>query len=137
MKLHFIFGSRGMADVRATPDTHDPIRFEVIRNSVTAIADEMSLALQRAAYSTNIKTRLDFSCAIFDGSTRMIAQAFTQPVHLGTLTHFVPRMIAEYGRERLCPGDGIVSNDGHLGGIHLNDVCVMSPVFRDDELIAF
>jgi N-methylhydantoinase B len=118
----------------------DPIRFEVIRNGLTAIADEMSLALQRAAYSTNIKTRLDFSCAIFDAQTRMIAQAFTQPVHLGTLTHFVPRMIELYGRERLKPGDGIVSNDGHLGGIHLNDVCLMSPLFvegGEGEPIAF
>lgn len=115
----------------------DPIRFEVVRNGLTAIADEMSLALQRAAYSTNIKTRLDFSCAIFDRQTRMIAQAFTQPVHLGTLTHFVPRMIELYGRERLRPGDGIVSNDGHLGGIHLNDVCLMSPLFHAGELIAF
>jgi N-methylhydantoinase B len=108
----------------------------VIRNNLAAIADEMSLALQRAAYSTNIKTRLDFSCALFDGQCRMIAQAFTQPVHLGTLTHFVPRMVAEYGRERLRPGDGILSNDGHLGGIHLNDVCLISPLFRDGELTA-
>ena len=115
----------------------DPIQLEVIRNGLTAAADEMALALQRAAYSTNIKTRLDFSCAIFDRSARIIAQSFSQPVHLGSLTHFVPRMIAEYGAERLQPGDGILSNDGHRGGVHLNDVCLVAPVFDAGELVAF
>jgi N-methylhydantoinase B len=115
----------------------DPIKLEVIRNGLTAAADEMALALQRAAYSTNIKTRLDFSCAIFDRSVRIVAQSFSQPVHLGSLPHFVPRIIAEYGAERLRPGDGILSNDGHRGGVHLNDVCLVAPVFHDGELVAF
>src|ERR1700716_4096196 len=94
----------------------DRIRLEVFRNALVAAADEMTLALQRAAYSTNIKTRLDFSCAIFDRDIRLIAQSFTQPVHLGSLVHFVPRIIGAYGRDRLLPGDGLISNDGHLGG---------------------
>ena len=115
----------------------DPIRLEVIRNRLTAIADEMGLALQRTAYSTNIKTRLDFSCAIFDRSLRVIAQSFSQPVHLGSLAHFVPQIISQYGIDRLRPGDGILCNDGHRGGVHLNDVCLVSPVFHDDHLIAF
>ena len=115
----------------------DPIRLEVIRNGLTAIADEMALALQRAAYSTNIKTRLDFSCAIFDASARVIAQSFSQPNHLGSLAHFVPRIIEEYGPERMRPGDGILCNDGHRGGVHLNDVCLVSPVFVEDNLVAF
>lgn len=122
-----------------TSPTHalDPIKLEVIRNGLTAAADEMALALQRAAYSTNIKTRLDFSCAIFDAELRTIAQSFSQPVHLGSLAHFVPRIIAEYGAERLRAGDGILSNDGHRGGVHLNDVCLVAPVFHDGELVAY
>jgi N-methylhydantoinase B len=114
----------------------DPIRLEVIRNSLTAVADEMGLALQRAAYSTNIKTRLDFSCAIFDRDGRAIAQSFSQPVHLGSLAHFVPRILENYGVERLRDGDGIICNDGHLGGVHLNDVCLLSPLFHEGELVA-
>jgi|HigsolmetaAR202D_1030399.scaffolds.fasta_scaffold15938_1 N-methylhydantoinase B len=115
----------------------DPIKIEVIRHGLAAAADEMALALQRAAYSTNIKTRQDFSCAIFDRQARIISQSFSQPVHLGSLTHFVPRILEEYGIDELQPGDGILCNDGHRGGVHLNDVCLVTPVFYEGELVAF
>jgi N-methylhydantoinase B len=113
------------------------IRTEVLRNKLTAVANEMGLALQRTAYSTNIKTRLDFSCAIFDRSLRAVAQSFSQPVHLGSLVHFVPRIISDYGAEGLRPGDGLLCNDGFLGGVHLNDVCLVAPVFDQDALVAY
>jgi len=119
------------------PPAFDRVRLEVFRNALVAAADEMSLALQRAAYSTNIKTRLDFSCAIFDRSARLVAQSFTQPVHLGTMVHLIPRILEIYGRERLQPGDGILCNDGHLGALHLNDVCLLSPIYYQSELVAF
>ena len=109
----------------------------MIRNALTAIADEMGASLRRAAYSTNIKTRLDYSCAIFDPEARMIAQAFTQPVHLGTLRHFVPNLLKVYGAAALGPGDAVVCNDGHLGGIHLNDVCIVAPVFAGQTPIGY
>ena len=64
--------------------TLDPIKLEVIRNGLTAAADEMALALQRAAYSTNIKTRLDFSCAIFDPGEVSARATFDQPNVLAT-----------------------------------------------------
>ena len=69
----------------------DPISFEVIRNALVAATDEMVLALKRSAYSTNIKTRSDFSCAFFDAELRSVAQAFTQPVHLGSMVEQVPQ----------------------------------------------
>jgi N-methylhydantoinase B len=115
----------------------DPVFLEVLRHRLTATADEMCVALQRTAYSTNITTRQDFSCAIFDRAQRVIAQSFSQPVHLGSLVHFVPRIMDAYGVERLEPGDGILCNDGLNGGVHMNDVCLVSPVFYDDELVAF
>ncbi len=71
----------------------DPISFEVIRNALVAATDEMVLALKRSAYSTNIKTRSDFSCAFFDAELRTVAQAFTQPVHLGSMVQQVPHAI--------------------------------------------
>ena len=114
----------------------DPIRLEVIRNSLTAVADEMGLALQRAAYSTNIKTRLDSSCAIFDRDGRAIAQSFSQPVHLGSLAHFVPRILDNYGVERLRDGDGILCKDGYLEDGHLNDVCLLYDLYHESELAA-
>ena len=82
----------------------DPITFEVIRNALVAATDEMVLALKRSAYSTNIKTRSDFSCAFFDAELRSVAQGFAQPVHLGSMVEQVPKAVREYGPERLAPG---------------------------------
>ena len=108
----------------------DPIKFEVIRNALVEATEEMAIALRRSAYSTNIKTRADFSCAFFDHQLQPVAQAFTQPVHLGSLTEFVPRVIREYGPENLEPGDAILSNHPYLGGVHLNDITLISPVYH-------
>jgi N-methylhydantoinase B len=115
----------------------DPITFEVIRNALVAATDEMVLALKRSAYSTNIKTRSDFSCAFFDTELRTVAQAFTQPVHLGSMVQQVPHAIRRYGVENLGPGDAIVTNDPHPRGVHLNDVSLISPVYVDGELLGF
>ncbi len=82
----------------------DAFRQEVLRHRFAAIANEMSVALQRAAYSTNIKTRRDHSCAVVDPVGRIVAQSFSQPAHLGTLADFVPRIIRAYGPERLATG---------------------------------
>src|SRR6476619_725765 len=115
----------------------DPVRFEVIRNALLAITEEMVATLRRAAYSTNIKTRGDFSCAFFDRDLRTIAQAFAQPSHLGSLAHIVPRAIGAYGADRLAPGDGILINDPYLGGVHLNDITLIAPVYAGDVLMGY
>ncbi len=108
----------------------DPIRFEVLRNAFEAAADEMGLALRRAAYSTNIKTRADFSCALFDADLRLIAQSFSQPVHLASMSRMVPTAVRRFGSGRLEPGDAILMNHPYLGGVHLNDVAVIAPHFE-------
>ena len=118
------------------PKLH-PIRFEVIRNALVEATEEMTIALRRSAYSTNIKTRADFSCAFFDHKLQPVAQAFTQPVHLGSLSQLVPRVIQEYGPDNLAPGDAILSNDPYLGGVHLNDITLISPVYYDDTLLGY
>src|ERR671927_264779 len=115
----------------------DLITFEVIRNALVAATDEMVLALKRSAYSTNIKTRSDFSCAFFDALLRSVAQGFAQPVHLGSMVEQVPKAVLAYGAERLGPGDVIVTNDPHPSGVHLNDVTLISPVFTDGELLGY
>jgi N-methylhydantoinase B len=122
---------------RLNPVRLDPISFEVIRNAFVAATDEMVLALKRSAYSTNIKTRSDFSCAFFDADLRSIAQGFTQPVHLGSMVEQVPQAVRGFGVERLGPGDVIVTNDPHPSGVHLNDVSLISPVYCDDTLIGY
>src|SRR6187397_2933313 len=115
----------------------DPITFEVVRNALVAATDEMALALRRSAYSTNIKTRSDFSCAFFDAELRAVAQGFTQPVHLGSMVKQVPRAILDYGPENLEPGDVIITNEPFPSGVHLNDISLISPVHVDGELIGY
>lgn len=115
----------------------DPIKFEVIRNALSQATEEMSLTLRRAAYSTNIKTRGDFSCALFDNKLRPVAQAFTQPNHLGSLVILVPNAVRAYGEDNLNPGDAILVNDPFIGGVHLNDITLISPVYAGDERIGY
>ena len=115
----------------------DPIKFEVIRNALTQATEEMAVALRRSAYSTNVKTRQDFSCAFFDADLRAVAQAFTQPVHLGSFVRHVPFAVREYGSDRLGPGDMILSNDPYGGGVHLNDIALIGPVHHGGQLIGY
>jgi len=122
---------------RPKPAPLDPISFEVIRNALVAATDEMVLTLRRSAYSTNIKTRSDFSCAFFDAKLRAVAQGFTQPVHLGSMVEQVPQAIRSYGPENLHAGDVIITNDPFPSGVHLNDVSLISPVFADGELLGY
>ena len=114
-------------------DRFDPILFEVIRNALVEATEEMSVSLQRTSYSTNIKTRLDYSCAYVDARGRMVAQAFCQPAHLVTIGRLVPRAVDEYGAENLEPGDILLVNDPHRQASHLNDVFLISPFFYREE----
>jgi N-methylhydantoinase B len=115
----------------------DPIKFEVIRNALVEATEEMAVALRRSAYSTNIKTRADFSCAFLDRDLRTVAQAFTQAVHLGSMVEQVPRAVREYGPENLGPGDAILTNYPYPAAAHLNDITLISPVFHGDRLFGY
>jgi N-methylhydantoinase B len=113
------------------------VTFEVIRNALVAATDEMVLALRRSAYSTNIKTRSDFSSAFFDAELRSVAQGFAQPVHLGSMVEQVPKTILAYGAANLEPGDMLLTNDPYPSGVHLNDVSLIAPVHAGGELIGY
>ena len=115
----------------------DPIKFEVIRNALTEATEEMSAALKRSAYSTNIKTRCDFSCTFFDETLRPIAQSFGQPTFLGSMVRTVQYAIKQYGITNLSEGDGIITNHPYNGGVHLNDICLISPVFHQGHIVGF
>ncbi len=115
----------------------DPITFEVIRNAVLNMTEEMALTIRRAAFSTNIKTRADFSCAYFDNKLRCVAQSFAQPAHLVSMSVIAPASIREFGPENMKPGDAIVINDPHRGASHLNDITVISPVDVDGERLGY
>lgn len=99
----------------------------IFRHLLASAAEEMGVTLGRAAYSPNIKERLDFSCAVFLGDGRMLAQAAHIPVHLGAMPASVLTAIQQCAPFR--PGDVVILNDPYLGGNHLPDITLVSPVF--------
>ena len=115
----------------------DPIAFEVTRRALESAADEMCVALARSAYSTNIKSRLDLSCALLDRNGKVIGQSSAQPCHIAAMNIIVPAAIERFGPGRLRPGDQLVTNDPYQGGVHLNDIVVLAPVFLDEEIIGY
>ena len=115
----------------------DPIRFEVMRSAFTAAADEMAAALRKSAYSTNIKTRADFSCALYDHKLRVIAQSFSQPIHLASMSRMVPAAVEQFGADKLCPGDALAFNDSQKGAMHLNDIAIIAPFFHGERLTGY
>ncbi len=114
--------------------TIDPIDLEVFRHRCTAIAEEMGAALGRSAFSTNIKERRDYSCAVFDAAGRMVAQAAHIPVHLGAMPRSVEAALARF---TLVPGDVVIVNDPYHGGTHLPDITTVAPAFHDGTLIGY
>jgi 5-oxoprolinase (ATP-hydrolysing) len=120
----------------------DPVMLEVFNNLFMAIAEEMGLALQNTASSVNIKERLDFSCALFDVTGALIANAPHIPVHLGSMGDSVRTIIEARGDAKdgrgIRPGDVYVLNAPYHGGSHLPDVTVVMPAFdAEGELVAF
>ena len=121
---------------RAAGTAVDPVRLEIFNNLFMAIAEEMGVVLQSTATSVNIKERLDFSCALFDGAGELIANAPHIPVHLGSMGDSIARVIETRGAARdgrgFRRGDAYVLNDPYRGGTHLPDITVIVPVFYDD-----
>ena len=110
----------------------DPVMLEVFNNLFMNIAEQMGLQLQNTAYSVNIKERLDFSCALFDASGNLIANAPHMPVHLGSMSESIKTVIARNPEMRR--GDVYVLNDPYHGGTHLPDVTVVTPVYLAEHL---
>ncbi len=108
----------------------DPVSLEIFRSALTAIAEEMGAVLTRSAYSPNIKERRDFSCALFDRHGRMVAQAAHIPVHLGAMPDSVATALREF--DDFAAGDVIALNDPFMGGTHLPDITLISPIYVTD-----
>jgi 5-oxoprolinase (ATP-hydrolysing) len=107
----------------------DPIMLELFNNIFMNVAEQMGLRLQNTAYSVNIKERLDFSCALFDGEGALIANAPHMPVHLGSMSESIRSVIDR--NPQMCSGDVYVLNDPYHGGTHLPDITVVTPVYLD------
>ncbi|HYL26913.1 MAG TPA: hydantoinase B/oxoprolinase family protein [Candidatus Nitrosotalea sp.] len=116
----------------------DRITAEVIKSALVYAAEEMGIAVRNAAYSPNIKERLDHSCALFDRFGRMIAQAEHIPVHLGSLPWGLRRMLDVIERNGgFREGEMWVANDPYVTGTHLNDVTLVRPVFHHSRLVGY
>ncbi|MBI3772149.1 MAG: hydantoinase B/oxoprolinase family protein [Gammaproteobacteria bacterium] len=110
------------------------IELSLFSSRINAVCDEMGVVLRRTAQSPNIKDRLDFSCAVFDATGQLCAQAAHIPVHLGSMAYAMAGIV---GQLEWRSGDMVIVNDPFLGGTHLPDVTLIAPVFVDDQLTAF
>ena len=108
--------------------TPDPARIEIFNNLFMHIAEQMGEVLKATAQSVNIKERLDYSCALFDASGGLVANAPHMPVHLGSMGASVRAVIDTQG-SHMNPGDSWLLNSPYHGGTHLPDMTVVTPVF--------
>jgi N-methylhydantoinase B len=108
----------------------DPAELSIAGALFSSVAEEMGVTLGRSAHSPNIKERRDYSCAVFDAKGRLVAQAAHIPVHLGAMPTAVD---AAMPLAPFSPGDVVILNDPYLGGTHLPDITMVSPVFSGEE----
>jgi N-methylhydantoinase B len=112
----------------------DPITFEVVKNALSSIADEMALVIMRSAYSPVVRDSMDYSTALADRHGQIIAQGLTLAVQLGAFPDGMRHLLAQYGND-VREGDIFLFNDPYgSGGQHLPDIYVMKPVFHEGRL---
>jgi N-methylhydantoinase B len=114
----------------------DPITLEVLRNKLDGVANEMQLTLVRSAFSAIVKEGLDASASLFTLEGETLAQALAVPIHLGALTPMVGRLLQTVSTADMRQGDIWILNDTYLGGTHLPDIAIMTPVFAEGTVIA-
>lgn len=110
------------------------IELSIFTSRISAVCDEMGVVLQKAAFSPNIRDRLDFSCAIFDAKGQLCAQAAHIPVHLGSMAYAMGDIVERLDWQE---GDMVIVNDPYLGGTHLPDITLIAPVYVGGKLQAF
>jgi 5-oxoprolinase (ATP-hydrolysing) len=127
-KQHLVLTrAQKLARRHAIGTTADPVMLEIFNNLFMSIAEQMGVTLEKTAYSVNIKERLDFSCAVFDATGQLIANAPHMPVHLGSMDRSVETIIE--ANPNMKPGDVYLLNAPYNGGTHLPDITAVTPVF--------
>ncbi|RLM26378.1 hydantoinase [Brenneria alni] len=116
----------------------DPISLRITWDRLVSISEEAATTLVNMAFSSIIREVGDYSCLLMDAKGNSLAQPKTSvPVFIGTLPATVRHLLAKYPAETLKPGDSLITNDPWLGTGHLNDVTIVTPVFRSGRLVAF
>jgi len=121
---------------RAMTEIDDPIAFELFKNAIFSIADEMALTICRTTYSGVLRDNMDFSTAFADADGRLVAQGLTLPGHLGSIPTALATVVERF-RDDIHPGDVFCLNDPFDGGMHLPDIFVFQPIFREGRRLAF
>lgn len=114
----------------------DPVTFQVISSGLESICREMGTTMVRTAYSPIFVDGQDFSCAILDDISELVATANYDPSHLSAMSYASEWAVMEIGYDDLKPGDVIIHNDPYRGGTHLADFTVIKPVYYKDQLLA-
>jgi len=114
----------------------DPAAFEIMKNALYKIAEEMRVVLCKTAYSPILKSAGDFSCGVFDAKGDMVAQGPDLPIHLGSMPDAVRAIVNTFGDD-VHAGDVFIHNDPYDGGSHLPDVNVIRPAFFDGQLLGY
>ncbi|PXF48199.1 5-oxoprolinase [Gracilariopsis chorda] len=117
-------------------DQVDPVKLSIYSHRFMSIAEQMGRTLQRTSISTNIKERLDFSCALFDETGGLVANAPHVPVHLGSMQDTVRYQIRSL-RQSWVEGEVVLSNHPQAGGSHLPDITIITPVFNNKEVVFY
>ncbi|MDP6960557.1 MAG: hydantoinase B/oxoprolinase family protein [Dehalococcoidia bacterium] len=118
-------------------DQIDPITFEVVRNGLDSMVDEMAITVMRTAYSGVVRDALDYSTAFCAADGQVIAQGLTIMLHLGSFPAAINSVLTKFDN-RIKPGDVFILNDPYTsGGIHLPDVYIIKPIFATDSLRGF
>jgi len=115
---------------------HDPIAFELFKNAMFSIADEMALTVFRTTYSGVLKDNMDYSTGFADAEGKLVAQGLTLPGHLGSVPTAMESIMRHY-RDDMAPGDVFIMNDPFDGGMHLPDIFVFKPLYHEGKRLAF
>ena len=127
---------RGKAAMKDAAQRADPATFEIVKNSLYKIAEEMRVVLAKTAYSPILKSAGDYSCGVFDARGEMVAQGPDLPIHLGSMPDAVRAVVAAFAAD-VHDGDVFIHNDPYFGGSHLPDVNVVRPAFHDGRLLGY
>ena len=114
----------------------DPIAFELFKNAIFSIADEMALTICRTTYSGVLRDNMDFSTAFADANGKLVAQGLTLPGHLGSIPTALDVVVARF-EGNIHPEDMFVMNDPFDGGMHLPDIFIFKPIFWNNKRVAF
>ena len=114
----------------------DPIEFELFKNAIFAIGDEMAVTICRTTYSGVLRDNMDFSTALADANGKMVAQGLTLPGHLGSIPAALAVVVERFAGD-IHPGDMFILNDPFDGGMHLPDIFIFQPLFHEGKRVAF